>query len=92
MKASYRSLAIPSGFLALALGCAPFANAAGPAQGETSGPAAGTHTTPSTSVQKQGSDQNGSTSAGRPGTTGKQGAESGEKPKGSSATGQSNSR
>ena len=78
--------AIRSGVLALALGYAPLAIAAGPAQGDTSGPAAGTQTTPSTAVQKQVSSPNGSTSAGAPGAAGKPGAESGDKPTGSTAS------
>jgi hypothetical protein len=79
--------------LAVALGSAPFANAAGPAQGDTSGPAVGTLTTPSTAVQKQVTGpNNGSTSAGAPGVAGKPGAESGDKPTGSTASGQSKTR
>jgi hypothetical protein len=90
MKTSCFKWAIPSGVLALALGCASLAIAAGPpAQGDTSGPAAGTPTTPSTAVQKQASPQNGGAGAGAPGVAGKPGAESGDKPTGSTASGPS---
>jgi hypothetical protein len=87
MEATCRKLTISSGVLALALGWAPFAIAAEPAQGETSGPAAGTQTKPSTAVQKQVSEPKGSTSAGAPGATGKPGAESGDKEAGSTTGG-----
>lgn len=66
-----------AGALAVSLCCAPLAIAA---QGETSGPAAGTNVTPSTATQKQASNPNGSTAAGAPGMAGKQGGESGAKP------------
>ncbi len=59
--------------------CAPIAMAVGPAQGDTSGPAAGTDVTPSAATQKQVSSPDRSTAAGVPGATSRQGAESGEK-------------
>lgn len=70
--------------LAMALFCAPVAMAAtDSAQGETSGPAAGTVTKPSTAVQKQAANPGGM-AAGAPGVTGKSGGEFGPQPKGSS--------
>ena len=51
------------------------------AQGDTSGPAAGTVTTPSAAVQKQAANPDG-TAAGAPGVSGKSGGESGPQPKG----------
>ena len=71
--------------LMLALGGAPCLVAQGLAaqdssQGETSGPASGKATTPSTAVQKHVSNAQGSTAAGAPGVAGAGGAESGSKP------------
>lgn len=50
-------------------------------QGDTSGPASGTVTTPSAAVQKQAANPDG-TAAGAPGVSGKSGGESGPQPKG----------
>ena len=68
--------------LATALFCAPLAMAAQNAEGNTSGPAAGTVTTPSAAVQKQASNPSG-TAAGAPGVAAKPGSESGPQPKAS---------
>jgi len=73
---------IAAGGLATVIGFTPLAMAAnGPAQGETSGPASGSPTTPSTAVQKQVSPPHGSTSAGAPGVASKEGTEAGGDPK-----------
>jgi hypothetical protein len=80
MRAIRVGARLSAGTLSVLLFCAPAAMAAGPAQGDTSGPAAGTRVTPSTATQKQVSSPDRSTAAGAPGATGKQGAESGEKP------------
>lgn len=81
MKASPLSLASAACFLSLGLVLAPVAMAeTGPAQGQTSGPAAGTQTTPNTAVQKQASNPGG-TAVGAPGTEGKRGVESGGQPR-----------
>ena len=77
MKTTCSRWGIASGVLAVALLAAPLAMAA---QGDTSGPAAGKPTTPSTAVQKNASDTNGTSAAGAPGVSGKGGAESGSKP------------
>lgn len=67
--------------LSMALFCAPIAMAAtGPAQGNTSGPAAGTNVKPNTAIQKQASNPHTSVAAGAPGTSGERGTESGAKP------------
>ena len=78
MRAIAVSARLSAGILSMLLFFAPIAMAAGPAQGDTSGPAAGTDVTPSTATQKSSPDR--STAAGAPGATGKQGAEFGEKP------------
>ena len=78
MKVSFRWTIL---LAALAVSFPPPVLAAGPGQGETSGPAAGSTTAPSTAVQKQASNPNGSTAAGAPGVAGKSGAESGDKDK-----------
>jgi hypothetical protein len=80
MRAIAVSARLSAGILSMLLFCGPIATAAEPAQGDTSGPAAGTNVTPSTATQKQVSSPERSTAAGAPGATGKQGAESGEKP------------
>jgi hypothetical protein len=86
MRATLFRFGLSAGMLSLALGCAPMALAAnGPAQGDTSGPAAGTNTTPSTAVQKQTASPNAGTAAGAPGVSGKQGSQSGTQPKDSIA-------
>jgi hypothetical protein len=70
-----------AGVLTVALGFASAAIAApGPEQGQTSGPASGTTTTPSTAVQKQNSKPEANTAAGGPGVAGKRGTESGSQP------------
>jgi hypothetical protein len=80
VKAPNLKLTLASGILALAVGgTAQTVAAAGP-PGETSGPAAGTKTTPGAAVHKQASNPNDGTSAGAPGASGKQGSESGDKP------------
>ena len=67
--------------LAIAVFCAPIAMAAtGSAQGDTSGPAAGTNVKPGTAMQKHASNATRSTAAGAPGMSGKQGTEAGAKP------------
>ena len=75
--------------LVATVGGVPIAVAAGPAQGETSGPASGSPTVPSAAVQKQASNPNGTSVAGAPGVAGKQGGESGVKPHTGSTSGQS---
>ena len=70
------------GLLAFALFCAPAALAAqGSDQGDTSGPAAGKNTTPSTAVQKDRSQGTGNVAGGAAGVSGRQGAESGASPR-----------
>lgn len=79
MKFTHSAFAFSAAALAIALFSASVSVAAPKsAQGDTSGPAAGTHTTPSSAVQKNST--NG-TMAGAPGVEGKQGAESGAQPK-----------
>ena len=75
MKTVTFKQSIAAGVLTLALG-ATVGNAA-PATGETSGPAAGKPTVPSTATQNQGSKQDNSAAAGAPGVPGKPGGESG---------------
>jgi hypothetical protein len=55
--------------------------ATGAAQGDTSGPATGSNVTAGTATQKQASNPNGIVAADGTGIVGKQGAESGAKPK-----------
>jgi hypothetical protein len=75
MKSICSASAVPVATLAIVLFSASASVAAPePAQGDTSGPAAGTQTTPSTAVQKNSAD---GTTAGAPGVEGKQGTESG---------------
>lgn len=69
-----------SGLLAVALCCGPAAMAAEQAQGDTSGPAAGKQTTPSTAVQKNTPNSNPSVAAGAPGVAAKPGSEAGRQP------------
>lgn len=84
---------IPAGAVMLAVYCAPVTVvAADTGKGESSGPAAGTTTTPGTAAQKQNSARTDSSVAGAPGVSGKQGAESGAKPKDSGANDQSTPR
>jgi hypothetical protein len=78
MRAIAVSARLSAGILSTLLLCAPIAMAAGPTQGDTSGPAAGTNVAPSAATQKQVSTPERSTAAGAPGAAGKQGAESGE--------------
>ncbi len=79
MKSTYSKTALPVTALSIVLLSASASMAAPePAQGDTSGPAAGTHATPSTAVQKNSA--NGTT-AGAPGVEGKRGAESGAQSK-----------
>jgi hypothetical protein len=62
-------------------GSAPTAMAAAaPAQGVKSGAAAGTNVKPSAATQKQASNTSGTTTAGAPGVSAKQGSDGGAKP------------
>jgi hypothetical protein len=86
MKFTWYKTPVPAAALSMMLSGAPISMAAtGPAQGDTSGPASGTQTTPSTAVQKQMTGSKSGTAGGAPGMEGKQGAESGAKPKTSAA-------
>src|ERR1700712_5768722 len=79
MKSPYSKAALSVTALSIVLLSASASMAAPePAQGDTSGPAAGTRTTPSTAVQKNSAT---GTTAGAPGVEGKPGAESGAQPK-----------
>jgi hypothetical protein len=86
MNATWFTRGIPAAALAAALLCAPMAMAASEsARGNTSGPAAGTPTTPNAAVQKQASTPGG-TAAGAPGVEAKPGTEAGAKPETSQQT------
>ena len=72
------------GALMTALCLAPVAMAAtDSAPGDTSGPAAGTRTTPGAAAQKQPSSSTHDATAGAPGVEAKPGVEGGSKPSGS---------
>jgi hypothetical protein len=90
MNMTWCKVAVPEAALSMLLLGVPVSAVAatGPAQGDTSGPAAGTATTPSTAVQKQGPNATSGTAAGAPGVEGKQGTESGAQPKTSTGAGQ----
>jgi hypothetical protein len=90
MNMTWCKVAAPAAALSMVLLGAPVSavSATGPAQGDTSGPAAGTPITPSTAVQKQEPSGASGTAAGAPGVEGKQGTESGAQPKTSTEVGQ----
>ncbi len=88
MAFTWNRIGLPAAVFSVALAGAPFALAAtGSAQGDTSGPASGTQTTPSAAVQKQAGNP-AAAAAGAPGMVGKQGGESGVQPKASSSSDQ----
>jgi hypothetical protein len=81
------------GVLMAALCLAPLAMAATESSsGDTSGPAAGTRTTPGAAAQKQPSGSTHDAAAGAPGVEAKPGVEGGSKPGGATSTGQSKPR
>ena len=90
MNSTWCKVAVPAAGLSVLLLGAPVSAVAatGPAQGDTSGPAAGTATTPSTAVQKHEPNATRGTAAGAPGVEGKEGTESGAQPKTSTGAGQ----
>jgi hypothetical protein len=90
MYSTWCKVGVPAAALSMVLlGATVSAVAAtGPAQGDTSGPAAGTPITPSTAVHKQESNSTSGTAAGAPGVEGKQGTESGAQPKTSTGAGE----
>jgi hypothetical protein len=89
MRMTWCKTGLAAGALVVTLCAAPSVMAAAAestdTSGNTSGPAAGTQTTPSTALQKQGSVSNNGHAAGGPGVEGKKGAESGPASKESSA-------
>ncbi len=82
LGASIVAMAVWSGSVAMA--------ASGPAQGDTSGPAAGKKVKPNTAVMKDEANGGATVGVGAPGVVGKKGAESGHQP--ASTSGQANAK
>lgn len=89
MNPTWFKAGMTAAVLSMVFSGAPVAGiAAGSDRGDTSGPATGTATTPSTAVPKQDTNATSGMAAGGPGVEGKQGGESGAQPKTPNGTAQ----